>query len=259
MNKDLITLGALNAVPCIRHGFFTRRGGVSKGLYDSLNVGLGSHDDPVSVRENRRRCMARLELPAEALSTLYQIHSATAVTITEAIVPGQAPQADALVTQVPGIALGILTADCAPVLFCDPEAGVIGAAHAGWRGAFEGVLNATVTAMTALGARPERLIAGIGPHIAYRSYEVGPEFRDRLLTASDDYQRFFVAAPRSGHFLFDLGGFIEGQLADLGVGLVQRAPHDTLSESDRFFSYRRATLNGQPDYGRGLSAIALAE
>lgn len=255
----MITLSTLNAIPAIRHGFFTRAGGVSRGLFDSLNCGFGSGDAPAAVAENRARCMRRLDLPAESLVTVYQIHSPTVVTVTAPWHHSAAPKADAMVTRVPGIALGILTADCAPVLFCDPEAAVIGAAHAGWKGAFGGVLEATLAAMAALGARPERTLAAVGPHIAHRSYEVGADFRERFLEQDPAHAALFVPARREGHWLFDLGGHVEGRLIAAGVAGVQRTPHDTLSEADRFFSYRRATLQGEPDYGRGLSAIALAE
>lgn len=255
----MITLGALNEIGSIRHGFFTREGGVSKGLFDSLNCGFGSGDDPAAVAENRARAMRRLDLPAESLVTVRQVHSPAVVTVTEPIAPGTAPQADAMVTSTPGVALGILTADCAPVLFCDPKAQVIGAAHAGWKGAFGGVIQSTVDAMAALGASPGRIVAAIGPHIAFRSYEVGPEFRERFLARNPAHELHFAPGRREDRWLFDLGGFIEDRLAAAGVELVQHAPHDTLAESDRFFSYRRATLSGEPDYGRGLSAIALAE
>jgi len=255
----LITLGAFNDLACVRHGFFTRAGGVSTGLYASKNVGFGSNDDPVAVTENRRRCMESLDLPADALVTVHQVHSPDVVTVEQPFAHKDAPKADALVTKRPGVALGILTADCAPVLFCDPKAQVIGAAHAGWKGAFGGVVEGTVAAMEALGAERGRIVAGIGPHISHRSYEVGPEFRDRLLEADAGNDFYFVPSRREGHFLFDLGGFVEGKLGDAGVGFVQRAPHCTLLEESRFFSYRRATLRGEADYGRCLSAIALAE
>lgn len=255
----MITLSALNEIPSIRHGFFTRNGGVSSGIFDSLNCGFGSGDAPAAVAENRARCMRRLDLPAESLVTVYQVHSPTVMTVEKPWHHGAAPKADALVTRVPGIALGILTADCAPVLLCDPDAQVIGAAHAGWKGAFGGVIESTVDAMAALGARPQRIVAAIGPHISHRSYEVGAEFRDRFLEQDPGHDFYFAPSRRAGHWLFDLGGYVETRLTGTGVEIVQRTPHDTLTEADRFFSYRRATLQGEPDYGRGLSAIALAE
>ncbi|QJE73436.1 peptidoglycan editing factor PgeF [Aerophototrophica crusticola] len=255
----MITLGALNDIPAIRHGFFTREGGVSSGLYDSLNCGFGSGDTPEAVAENRARAMRFLDLQPEGLVTVYQVHSPTVVTVDKPFAPKDAPKADAMVTRLPRVALGILTADCAPVLFCDPQAEVIGAAHAGWKGAMGGVVEATVSAMEALGAKADRIVAAVGPHIAHRSYEVGAEFRDRFLAEAPANDYHFVPARRAGHYLFDLGGYVEQRLANAGVQFVHHSPHDTLAESDRFFSYRRATLNGEKDYGRGLSAIALAE
>jgi YfiH family protein len=255
----VITLGALNEIASIRHGFFTREGGVSDGLYSSLNCGLGSGDSPTRVAENRRRAMGLLDLPGDSLVTVYQVHSPEVAVVEQPWSPGEAPKADALVTRVPGIALGILTADCAPILFCDPRAEVIGAAHAGWKGAFGGVVEKTVEAMATLGAEPSRIVAAVGPHIGHRSYEVGPEFRQTFLTQAEENDFHFVPARRPGHFLFDLGGYVERRLGDAGVGFIQRAPHDTMREEGRFFSYRRSTLAHDPDYGRGLSAIALAE
>lgn len=253
----MITLGALNDITAIRHAFFTRTGGVSTGIYASLNCGLGSGDAPAAVAENRARAAARLDTPAGRLITCHQIHSATCVTVTEPWTPGAGPQADAMATATPGILLGILTADCAPVLFADPKARVIGAAHAGWKGAKSGVLEATIAAMAALGARSNRIVAAIGPCIAQRSYEVGPEFPVPFLDENPDLRDFFAPARRPGHFLFDLGGYVSRRLVDAGVAQVQRCPNDTRAEEDRFFSYRRACLRGEKDYGRGLSAITL--
>lgn len=255
----MITLGALNDHSGLRHAFFTRNGGVSTGLYASLNCGLGSGDSPASVAENRARAARRLELPPDALITCYQIHSPTCLTVETPWPAGERPEADAMVTRVPGIALGILTADCAPVLFADPKARVIGAAHSGWKGAIGGVLEATVAAMVELGAKPETMIAAVGPCIAQRSYEVGPEFPAPFLKLREQNRDFFAPARRPGHFLFDLGGYVSRRLVDAGVGTVQRCPNDTLAEEDRFFSYRRACLRGEKDYGRGLSAIALVD
>lgn len=255
----MITLGALNDITGLRHGFFTRAGGVSTGLYASLNCGYGSKDAPAAVTENRARAMARLDLTADRLATLYQVHSPRAVVVEEPWAWNQAPEADALVTGRPGIALGILTADCAPVLFADPRKRIIGAAHAGWKGAKGGVLEATVQAMVELGAKPARIIAAIGPCIAQRSYEVGPDFPSPFLEEDRANGDFFAPARRPGHFMFDLPGYIARRLGACGVDLIQRCPNDTVAEEDRFFSYRRATLRGEPDYGRGLSAIALQE
>ena len=257
MSVAMISVSALNELTRIRHGFFTRDGGVSQGIYASLNCGPGSNDDPAHVRENRARAMAELDLPPEALVGLSQVHSAEVVTV-EAPWPEDArPQADAMVTKVPGIALGILTADCAPVLMADGEAGVIGAAHAGWRGARDGVLDNTVAAMVRLGARPERIVTAIGPCIAQRSYEVGPEFPAPFLADDEDNVSYFSPSRTEGRFMFDLPGYVARRLARLGVREVVRTPCDTCQEHTRFFSYRRTTLRGEPDYGRQLSAIVL--
>ncbi len=240
----------------VRHAFFTREGGVSEGIYASLNCGLGSGDDPARVAENRRRAMGRLGLGPGSLSTLYQVHSAEVVTVDAPFGPGAAPRADAQVTARPGVALGILTADCAPVLFADAEAGVVGAAHAGWRGALAGIVDATVAAMEALGAARGRIAAAIGPAIGQDSYEVGPEFRAAFLAADPASDRFF-APGRPGRHLFDLPCYVESRLAAAGLGAVARIAADTCAAPDRFFSYRRVTLEGGGDYGRALAAIAL--
>ncbi|AWK86699.1 peptidoglycan editing factor PgeF [Azospirillum thermophilum] len=253
----MITLGALNDITHIRHAFFTRTGGVSTGLYGSLNCGLGSKDAPAAVRENRARAAARMEVAPENLVTCYQVHSPTCVVVETPWAPEEAPQADAMATAVPGIALGILTADCAPVLFADNKARVIGAAHAGWKGAKGGVLEATVARMVELGAKPGRIVACIGPCIAQRSYEVGPEFPTPFLDEDSRNRDYFAPARRDGHFLFDLAAYVTRRLGDAGVEVIQRCPNDTVAEEDRFFSYRRSCLRGEPDYGRGLSAIVL--
>lgn len=254
----LVTLPAL-ARPGLRHAFFTRRGGTGDGLYASLNCGFGSDDAPARVEANRARAMALLDLPAAALVTVHQIHSAD-VSIVERPWPrSENPKADALVTDRPGVALGILTADCVPILFADTEAGVIGAAHSGWKGTRDGISAATVAAMERLGARPDRIHAAIGPAIQQASYEVGPEFPERFTIGDPTTERFFSPSTRPGHFMFDLPGLIETQLNALGLAAVERSHHDTAAEPELFFSYRRATLRGEPDYGRGLSAIALAD
>lgn len=253
----MITVSALNEVPRVRHAFFTRDGGVSQGIYDSLNCGLGSGDAPEAVRENRARAMQMMDQPAAALLTLYQSHTAEVVVVEEPWT-GQGPVADAMVTTRPGVALGILTADCAPVLFADGRAGVIGAAHAGWKGALAGVLENTIAAMVRLGARPADMVAAIGPCIAQRSYEVGPEFPAPFLAQGDDNEQFFAPrSPRAGHFLFDLAAYAARRLALAGVAQIIRTPCDTVVEASRFYSYRRATLRGEPDYGRQLSAIVI--
>ncbi len=254
----MITLSALDGMESVHHAFFTREGGVSEGVYASLNCGFGSRDDPARVAENRARAMGMIGMPVSALTTVHQEHTARAVIADRAWSHGEAPVADAMATAVPGVVLGILTADCAPVLLADGEARVIGAAHAGWRGASGGILEAVVDAMESLGARRSRIVAAVGPCIAWKSYEVGPEFPAPLLSENPDNAVFFVPARREGHFLFDLPGYAARRLGRAEVGTVVRSPHDTLAEEDRFFSYRRTTLRGEADYGRGLSAIVLA-
>jgi YfiH family protein len=255
----MITLSALNEAPGVRHGFFTREGGVSDGLFTSLNVGFGSGDAPEKVAENRARAMAALDLAAERLATCFQVHSPEVVVVDRPWRREDSPHADAMVTRCRGVALGILTADCVPVLFADPDAAVIGAAHAGWRGALTGVIDATVQAMVRLGAVPQRIRAAVGPCIAQRSYEVGPEFPAPFLAAQPGNDDFFASARREGHFLFDLGGYVERRLGESGIASIQRAPCDTVAEASRFFSYRRTCLEGERDYGRGLSAIVLED
>lgn len=258
----IITLDALAAFagadPGIRHAFFTRRGGVSEGLFASLNCGFGSRDEPRKVEENRAIGAAALGLGPDRLVSCHQVHGTATVTVERPWRREQNPKADAMVTRVPGIALGILAADCAPVLFADPAARVIGAAHGGWRGALAGVVEATVTAMVALGARVERIRAGIGPCIGQKSYEVGPEFHAAFAAADRESGRFFAPAERDGHFLFDLPGYIAHRLRRLDLAAVAQSGHDTAAEEALFFSYRRACLRGEADYGRGLAAIALA-
>jgi YfiH family protein len=242
----------------VQHRFFTRRGGVSAGLYSSLNCGYGSGDQPDNVRENRRRAAATFDLGETELLTVHQIHSTDVIAVTDQrwTSPG-APKADALVTDRPGVVLGVLAADCAPVLLADPGAGVIGAAHAGWKGALGGVVDATIIAMERLGAKRDRVRAAIGPCIGRESYEVGPEFPAPFLAQDEANAAFFRSAPRAGHFLFDLAGYLARRLALAGVA-ASATGHDTLAASDDFFSYRRNTLEGVRDYGRGLSAIALS-
>lgn len=253
----MITVDALETCSGLRHGFFTRAGGVSDGIYGSLNCGLGSGDRREAVIENRRRAAAAFDRPAEDLVTLHQVHGAEAVHVTTPWVPGAGPRADAMVTDRAGIVLGILTADCAPVLFADDRAGVIGAAHAGWRGARDGVVAATVAAMERLGARRDRIAAAVGPCIGRLSYEVGPEFPASFVAQDAANAAFFRPAPRAGHFLFDLPGYLARRLAGLGLAAVAVSDDDTCADPDRFFSYRRSCRRGEPDYGRGLSAIVL--
>jgi purine-nucleoside/S-methyl-5'-thioadenosine phosphorylase / adenosine deaminase len=254
----LITSDALDS-DGIRHAFFTREGGVSEGLFASLNCGLGSGDEEAKVLENRRRAAAALELDAGRLITCHQVHSPQVVVVDRPWRRADRPRADAMVTCTPDIALGILTADCAPVLFADAGSRVIGAAHAGWRGAVSGVLDATIAAMIKLGAAPQRIAAAIGPCIAQASYEVGPEFPAPFLAQDAQSAAFFIPAARAGHFLFDLPGYVAQRLARIGLERVHRTGGDTAAEPDRFFSYRRSCLNKEHDYGREISAIVLAE
>ncbi|HEU0216937.1 MAG TPA: peptidoglycan editing factor PgeF [Stellaceae bacterium] len=254
----MITLDILDDGGAVRHAFFTREGGVSEGLFASLNCGYGSGDDPQNVGRNRAIAARRLGLAEDRLVTCYQIHSADVLNVEQPWRREEAPRADGMVTNRPGIALGVLAADCAPVLFADAEARVIGAAHGGWRGALGGVLEATVAAMTALGAVPARIRAGIGPCISQQSYEVGPEFPGRFAESDRDSGNFFVPAQRAGHFRFDLPGYIAHRLARLRLGAVASAACDTVADPVRFFSYRRACLAGERDYGRALAAITLA-
>jgi polyphenol oxidase len=253
----MITLTCLDDGNGVRHAFFTRRGGVSSGLYESLNCGFGSGDLAASVMRNREIAIARLGLPADRLVTLDQIHSTKVVTVENPWQREAAPRADAMVTREPDIALGILTADCAPILFQDPHAKVIGAAHGGWRGALAGIVEATIERMQALGAERSRIRAGIGPCIAPNSYEVGPEFPQQFLAQNAASACYFAPAARPGHFMFDLPGYLEHRLARAGIAIVELSGHDTVAEDGYFFSYRRACLRGERAYGRGLSAIVL--
>jgi YfiH family protein len=248
---------SLAALPGIRHAFFTRDGGVSDGVYASLNGGLGSRDDQNSVGENRARMAARLGVAPGRLVTAYQVHSPDVVIAKTPWTRENAPRADAVVTQVPGLAVGVTTADCGPVLFADPQAGIVSAAHAGWKGALGGVLEATLATMEKLGAERARIVAALGPTIRQPSYEVGPEFVARFSAADPETERFFVPAPRKDHALFDLPGFIALRLTRAGVGQVEDLALCTYADPSRFFSYRRATHRAEPDYGRHISAIAL--
>jgi len=253
----MLTICPLNELQGVRHGFFTREGGVSGGLYASLNCGFGSGDDRDKVAENRQRVLNRLDLPDGDLITAYQIHSPDAVAVDSPWDPDNAPRADAMVTKQPGVVLGILTADCVPVLLADAEAGVIGAAHAGWKGALSGVLDSTVSGMVDLGADPARIAAGIGPAIAQRSYEVGPEFPTPFLDQDRINEVYFSPSPREGHWHFDLKSYVARCLALSGVKQVRILPCDTCAEEDRFFSYRRSCHRGEQDYGRCISTIYL--
>ena len=253
-----LTAALLAGLPGVRHAFFTRAGGMSEGLYASLNCGPGSKDDPDRVAQNRARAMAHMGLGEDRLTTAYQVHSNRVAVVERPWQRADAPKVDAMVTRQPDIALGILTADCVPLLLADAEAGVIGAAHAGWRGALDGIVGALVEAMIDLGARAERIAAGIGPAIGATSYEVGPEFPAPFLAQARDNQDFFAASPRAGHFLFDIQGYVGRRLTAAGIAQVETLARDTCAEDTLFFSYRRACLRGEPDYGRDLSAITLS-
>ena len=247
---------SLSGIATVRHGFFTREGGTSSGIYASLNCGLGSNDERSAVVQNRAINAARLGVAPTALVTAYQVHGITVAEVDEPWEGSNGPKADAMVTRRRGVALGILTADCAPVLLADAKAGVIGAAHAGWKGAKAGVVSEVVAAMVRLGAKQGNIAAAVGPCIGVASYEVGDEFRDAFLTGDPESAHFFRLGEGQKPF-FDLSGFVESRLNALGLGKVERIEADTYAELDRFFSYRRSCHRAEPDYGRQLSAIAL--
>ena len=253
---SMITHPLLSGLPGIRHGFFTREGGVSTGIYRSLNCGMGSDDKREHVLENRARVTAALGVAPDKLATPYQVHSADAIIVADVWEPGKGPKADAVVTDRPGIALGVGSADCGPTLFADAGAGVIGAAHSGWRGALSGVLESTVEAMEKLGAKRNRIIAALGPTISQTNYEVSAEFRQKFLAADSQNVVFCRPALRPDHYLFDLPGFIISRLEKAGVAAAS-VGLCTYADEARFFSYRRTTHRGEADYGRLLSAIVL--
>jgi polyphenol oxidase len=255
---NMLQAASLSALARVRHAFFTREGGVSDGVYASLNGGPGSDDAPAKVAENRARMAAALGVQPDCLLTAYQVHSPDVVTIDRPWRPHERPRADAIVTAVPGLAIGVTTADCGPVLFADETAGVIGVAHAGWRGAATGVLEATIAAMEHCGADRERISVALGPTIRQPNYEVGPEFVSRFLVANATNERFFRPSATPQHALFDLPGYIAARLAAAGVRRVEDLGHCTYADATRFFSYRRCTHRSEPDYGRHINAIALA-
>jgi YfiH family protein len=244
--------------PATRHGFFTREGGVSSGIFASLNCSLGSGDASANVAENRRRVLAQLGLGRDCLVTCHQVHGAEVVTAEKPWTQADRPRADAMVTRRKGLALGILTADCAPVLFADAEAGIVAAAHAGWRGALAGVVAATVAAMRREGAELARIKAAIGPCIGFQSYEVGAEFPAPFLAQSTANAAFFRPASRPGHHLFDLAAYVRSRLFEAGITQIDATGGDTAAEAGRFFSYRRSCLAGERQFGHELSAICLA-
>lgn len=254
----MLTSDLLSDFKTIRHGFFTREGGVSSGLYASLNCGFGSSDEFPSVAENRRRVAERLSAEAGVPITPKQTHSANVVTATSPWPPKEPPDGDAVVTTVPGLTIGVLTADCAPVLLADADGGVVGAAHCGWRGALAGIVENTLAQMEALGADRHRIRAVVGPTISPDAYEVGPEFLDQFLAEGEDNRTYFSDGKRPDHPMFDLPRFVTARLAEAGVSQVGALGRCTYAESDRFFSFRRSVHEGESDYGRQISAIVLA-
>ena len=253
-----MTLGSplLSAIPGLRHAFFTREGGISSGIYESLNAGLGSHDSPANVAENRRRMAERMGVTAAHFLTVHQTHSPDVVVATDPWEAGSRPRADAIVTRIEGLAIGASAADCGPILLVDPSARVIGAAHAGWKGALSGILESTIDAMEELGAERNGMIAAIGPLIRQSSYEVGGEFVERFMEADVENALFFIPSVREGHAMFDLAGFIRRRLENAGVLMIDDLGVDTYAD-ENFFSYRRSVHRKEPDYGRHVHAIAL--
>jgi len=243
----------------ITHGFFTRQGGHSTGLFDSLNCGMGSGDDKDTVMRNRAVVAGHLGVKPDCLLSAWQVHSPDAAVVSGPWEGEERPRVDALVTSTPGVALGVLTADCGPVLFADPAARVVGAAHAGWKGALTGVTSRTIAAMEAQGARRASITAVIGPMISRAAYEVGPEFPARFTEADPANARYFTPSVRAGHFMFDLPAYLADRLRTEGIGTVVNLSLCTFSDEQRFFSYRRATHRNEKDYGRLISAIALTE
>jgi hypothetical protein len=258
MQPGLLQSNSLAALRGMRHAFFTREGGVSQGIYASLNGGVGSADAPAHVAENRARMAAALGVAPAALLSAYQIHSPDVVVAERPWTHDARPRADAIVTRVPGLAIGVSTADCGPVLLADPQARVIGAAHAGWRGALAGVTDAAIAAMERLGADRTRIVAALGPMIHQASYEVGTDLVERFEAADPANRRFFRPSSRPGHALFDLPGYVASRLAGAGVTKIEDLARCTYAEPERFFSFRRTTHRGEPDYGRHVNAIALA-
>jgi|SRR5581483_5697945 len=255
----MLQAASLSKLARIRHGFFTRGGGVSDGIYASLNGGIGSRDAADRVAENRARMARALGVAADNLLTPYQIHSPNVVIVETAWTPTERPRADAVVTRERGLAIGVSTADCGPLLFADEEAGVIGAAHAGWRGALAGVIEATIAAMEKLGAARARIAAALGPTIRQPNYEVGSELVARFVAEDAGNARFFKPSGRNGHAMFDLAGYIAARAHAAGLAQFEDLGVCTYAEPERFYSYRRATHRGEPDYGRHVNAIVLAD
>jgi len=250
---------ALSKLARVRHAFFTREGGVSRGVYATLNGGVGSSDAPDNVAENRARMAAALGVGPDRFLTAYQIHSPGVVVADQPWTHESRPRADAIVTRTPRLAIGVSTADCGPLLFADAAAGVIGAAHAGWRGALTGVIESTVAAMEKLGAARARIVAALGPAIRQPNYEVGPEFVARFVAADADNARFFAPSERADHAMFDLAGYIADRIQRAGIVEFEDLALCNYADPERFFSYRRTTKRGEPDYGRHVNAIALTD
>ena len=246
----------LSAVPGLRHAFFSREGGVSTGIYEGLNAGIGSYDDPAHVAENRRRMAEQMGVAPTHFLTAHQIHSPDVVVVTEPWQTDARPRADAIVTRLEGLSIGATAADCGPILFVDPNARVIGTAHAGWKGALTGVLESTIAAMEKLGAERARMITAIGPLIRQPSYEVGGEFVERFIEADAENGSFFIPSVRNGHSMFDLGGFIRMRLENASVLMIDDTGIDTYAD-ERFYSYRRSVHRQEADYGRHVHAIVL--
>jgi polyphenol oxidase len=253
-----MTLGSplLSAIPGLNHAFFTREGGVSGGIYAGLNGGIDSHDDPAHVAENRRQMAEQIGVTPQHFLTLHQVHSPDVVVAAAPWDSASRPRADAIVTRTEGLAIGVTAADCGPILLTDPKARVIGAAHAGWKGALTGIVESTVDAMEKLGAERSGIVAAIGPLIRQHSYEVGGEFVERFLEADAENALFFIPSAREGHAMFDLAGFIRMRLENAGVLMIDDIGLDTYSD-ERFYSYRRSVHRKEPDYGRHVHAIVL--
>jgi YfiH family protein len=254
----MLHAASLQSLLGIRHAFFTRQGGVSEGIYESLNGGVGSRDAVAHVAENRARMAKALGVAPDNFLSCYQIHSPEVVTVERTWTPDARPRADALVTRVPGIAVGVSTADCGPILFADASARVIGAAHAGWRGAFMGVIEATIAAMEKLGADRANIAAAAGPMIRQANYEVGPEFLERFRADSAANERYFTPSAKDGHAMFDLAGYIKARLAGAGITRIEDLGRCTYADPATFYSYRRSVHRNESDYGRHINAIALA-
>jgi YfiH family protein len=259
IEQAMLQAQSLSELPCIRHGFFTRAGGVSRGIYASLNGGVGSDDAPDNVNENRARMATALGVNPDQLLSLYQIHSSEVVVAEEPWTRDRRPRADAVVTRTPSLAISVSTADCGPLLFADSQAGVVGAAHAGWRGAFTGIIEATIAAMEQLGANRNDITAALGPTISQPNYEVGPEFVTRFIAADTANARFFKSSERAGHALFNLNAYIAARIARAGIVKFEDLGLCTYADPERFYSFRRSTHRSEPDFGRHINAITLID